>query len=61
MLVFRRPEDNPPIDIPLEKNKHHMSDGFARTAKRSRLVFSPILPELIEIFEGKPDREPVPA
>jgi 5,5'-dehydrodivanillate O-demethylase len=61
MLTMRDPRNNPVIDIPLEKNKHHMSDGFARTSKRSRLVFSPILDELTEVFGSQPNRETVSA
>jgi 5,5'-dehydrodivanillate O-demethylase len=61
MFFVRDPAQNPVIHLPLEMNKHHMSDGFETTARRSRLRFSPIIEELVAVFEQKPHREAVPA
>jgi 5,5'-dehydrodivanillate O-demethylase oxygenase subunit len=61
MLVIRDPANNPVINLPLEMNKHHMSDGFEITARRSRLSFAPILEDLVAIFGQSPQREVVGA
>jgi 5,5'-dehydrodivanillate O-demethylase len=45
------------IDLPMEKNKMHYSDGFESLARRTRIKFCPILDELIAVFAPKnPDR-----
>jgi 5,5'-dehydrodivanillate O-demethylase oxygenase subunit len=59
MCVMRDPAQNAIIELPLEKNKHHKSDGFEKTTRRSRARFSPILDDLIAIFGEKPQREMV--
>lgn len=46
------------VELPLEKNKHHYSDGFASLLRRTRLRFSPIAAELLDVFCG-PKREQV--
>ncbi|HEV8022530.1 MAG TPA: hypothetical protein VGP41_14745, partial [Candidatus Lustribacter sp.] len=57
MCVIRDPAQNHVIELPLEKNKHHMSDGFEKTARRSRIRFSPILEDLVAVFAQKPQTE----
>ena len=57
MGVIRDPAQNTVIDLPLEKNKHHMSDGFEITARRSRTSFCPILEDLVAVFAQKPQTE----
>jgi 5,5'-dehydrodivanillate O-demethylase len=46
------------IALPLEKNKHHYSDGFASLLRRTRLRFAPIADDLLNVFCG-PKREQV--
>jgi 5,5'-dehydrodivanillate O-demethylase len=48
--VLRDPERNRLIEIPLEREKHHLKDGISRIAKRTRLAYSPIVDELIAVF-----------
>ncbi|MGA2393649.1 MAG: Rieske 2Fe-2S domain-containing protein [Candidatus Lustribacter sp.] len=57
MGVIRDPARNPIIELPLEKNKHHMSDGFEKTARRSRLRFAPIMEDLVAVFAQRPSTE----
>jgi 5,5'-dehydrodivanillate O-demethylase len=59
--TIRDPARNTTIDLPMEKNKFHMSSGFEKTARRSRLSFAPIVEDLIEIFGGQPHKELVGA
>ena len=61
MGTIRDPARNTIIDLPMEKNKFHMSAGFEKTARRSRLRFAPILEELVAIFADKPKGELVGA
>jgi 5,5'-dehydrodivanillate O-demethylase len=61
MGTIRDPARNTTIELPLEKNKFHMSAGFEKTSRRSRLNFSPILEELVAIFADKPQGELVGA
>ena len=57
MGTIRDPARNTIIELPLEKNEHHMSDGFEKTARRSRLRFAPILEELVEVFAQRPSAQ----
>jgi 5,5'-dehydrodivanillate O-demethylase oxygenase subunit len=61
MGTIRDPARNTIIELPLEKNKFHMSAGFEKTSRRSRLNFSPILEDLVAIFADKPQGELVGA
>jgi 5,5'-dehydrodivanillate O-demethylase len=58
MGVIRDPS-HATIELPLEKNKHHKSDGFEKTTRRSRASFSPVLEDLIAVFTQQPEREKV--
>jgi 5,5'-dehydrodivanillate O-demethylase oxygenase subunit len=53
MGVLRDPARNERIDIPLERGKHHFSDGFARILRKNHMQFSPIAADLLEIFAAK--------
>lgn len=59
MIVTHDPAQDVVIDLPLEKNKAHFSDGFESLLKRHMSSFSPIAPDLLEVFTGK--RELTPA
>ncbi|GAB7389142.1 aromatic ring-hydroxylating dioxygenase subunit alpha [Bacillaceae bacterium] len=48
--VIRDPEKNKFIELPLERNKHHYSDGFAHITKRFQTRFCPVVEDLIEFF-----------
>jgi 5,5'-dehydrodivanillate O-demethylase oxygenase subunit len=54
MGVVRDPGANTIVELPLEKNKFHMSDGFEKITRRSRARFSPILEELVQVFTQPP-------
>ncbi|WP_017728403.1 aromatic ring-hydroxylating dioxygenase subunit alpha [Halalkalibacterium ligniniphilum] len=49
--VIRDEAKNQFIELPLEKKKHHYSDGFGVITKRFQTRFSPIVEELIEFYE----------
>ncbi len=51
MGVLRDATRNTRIDLPNEKKKHHNSDGFASFMLRTHAKYSPIIDELIELFE----------
>jgi 5,5'-dehydrodivanillate O-demethylase len=55
IFVIRDPTKNVRIDFPNERKKHHNSDGMASWLLRTHAYYSPIVHELIEVFEGKPD------
>jgi 5,5'-dehydrodivanillate O-demethylase len=57
MGVLRTPVPNNVIELPMEKAKHHYSDGFESLTRRSRIRFSPVLEELIEVFTKIPAQE----
>jgi 5,5'-dehydrodivanillate O-demethylase len=61
--VIRDPARNVRIDLPLEKDKEHFSDGFASLLKRHMSRFSPIAGDLLAVFSGsaQDDRESVGA
>jgi 5,5'-dehydrodivanillate O-demethylase len=52
--VFRDPAGNVRLDLPLEKNKEHYSDGFASLLKRHMGRFSPIADDLLAVFAAAP-------
>jgi 5,5'-dehydrodivanillate O-demethylase len=54
IATIRDPEAHVQIDLPLEKNKAHYADGFASMLKRHMSWFSPIAPDLLEIFAEAP-------
>jgi 5,5'-dehydrodivanillate O-demethylase len=45
------------IDLPTETRKHHNSDGFAAFMLRTHAKYAPIAQELVQIYEGQPDRQ----
>lgn len=51
MNVFRDPATNQRIDLPNEKKKHHNSDGMKSWLMRTQMRYSPILDELVELYE----------
>jgi 5,5'-dehydrodivanillate O-demethylase len=53
MGVVRDPAKNGIIDIPMEHAKVHYSDGFASMVMRTRIRFSPIAQDLIDVFTPK--------
>jgi 5,5'-dehydrodivanillate O-demethylase len=53
MFTFRDRGRNARIDLPNERKKHHNSDGFASWLLRTHGAYSPIAPDLINIFEGR--------
>ncbi len=40
------------VELPMEKNKHHYSDSFESLVRRTRIRYSPVVEELIEVFTG---------
>lgn len=50
MATIRDPREHVRIDLPLEINKAHFADGFESLLKRHMSSFSPIAPDLLEIF-----------
>ena len=54
MATIRDPREHVQIDLPLETNKAHFADGFESLLKRHMSSFSPIAPDLLAIFSGKP-------
>ena len=55
--VVREARGNGPIALPVERNKHHFSDGFSARTKRTQSRYSPINDEVLAVFESvrKPD------
>lgn len=51
--VIRNPAENVFIELPLEKKKHHYSDGFAAITKRFQTRFAPNVEELITFYENQ--------
>ena len=45
------------VELPMEKHKLHYTDGFEALTRRTRIRYSPVLEELIEVFTG-PKKEP---
>jgi 5,5'-dehydrodivanillate O-demethylase oxygenase subunit len=48
--TIRDPEENQIIVLPLERKKHHFSDGFESVFKRFQTRFSPIIEDVVELF-----------
>jgi 5,5'-dehydrodivanillate O-demethylase len=59
MGVLRDEQRNQRIDLPNEKKKHHNSDGFSSFMLRTHAKYSPIAPDLVEIFEPERSRKNV--
>ncbi|HSV81072.1 MAG TPA: aromatic ring-hydroxylating dioxygenase subunit alpha [Ramlibacter sp.] len=58
MGIVRDPARNRRIDLPNERKKHHNSDGFAAFALRTHAKYSPIIHDVVRIFEAQGQREP---
>ncbi len=50
--VLRDPTRNGPIELPVERNKHHFSDGFAARVRRTHARYAPINEQVIALFES---------
>ncbi|GEO25339.1 phenoxybenzoate dioxygenase [Alicyclobacillus acidoterrestris] len=48
--VIRNPELNEMIVLPLERKKHHFSEGFESVTMRFQTRFCPVVQELIDLF-----------
>jgi 5,5'-dehydrodivanillate O-demethylase len=51
MLVNRDPAKDVPLDLPLETDKHHFTDGFAVMLSRRHWRYAGIDEDLIRLFE----------
>jgi 5,5'-dehydrodivanillate O-demethylase oxygenase subunit len=51
MATIRAPEINQRIDLPNERKKHHNSEGLRSWMMRTHAAYSPILEDLIALFE----------
>ena len=51
MVTIRDPVKNRRIDLPNERKKHHNSDGLRSWMMRTHAAYSPILDDLIDLFE----------
>jgi 5,5'-dehydrodivanillate O-demethylase len=40
------------VELPMEKNKHHYTDGFEAMVRRTRIKYSPVCEDLIKVFTG---------
>lgn len=58
IMVFRDPAKNQRIDLPNEKKKHHNSDGMKSWLLRTHMRFSPILDDLVELYEPSSAQPP---
>lgn len=58
MNTFRDAVANRQIDLPNEKKKHHNSDGMKSWLMRTHMRFSPILDDLVELYEPSGARPP---
>jgi 5,5'-dehydrodivanillate O-demethylase len=52
MATIRDPEKNHRIDLPNERKKHHNSEGLRSWMMRTHAAYSPIVDDLIDLFEG---------
>ena len=50
--VLRDASRNKPIELPVERGKHHFSDGFASRIRRSHVRYSQVGEEIIAVFES---------
>jgi 5,5'-dehydrodivanillate O-demethylase oxygenase subunit len=50
--VLRDPTRNGPIELPVERNKHHFSDGFGARIRRTHARYAPINEQVIALFES---------
>jgi 5,5'-dehydrodivanillate O-demethylase len=53
MATLRDPAKNHRIDLPNERKKHHNSEGLRSWMMRTHAAYSPILDDLIDLFEPK--------
>jgi 5,5'-dehydrodivanillate O-demethylase len=53
MATIRDPARNQRIELPNERKKHHNSEGLRSWMMRTHAAYSPILDDLIELFEPK--------
>jgi 5,5'-dehydrodivanillate O-demethylase len=51
MATIRDPAKNHRIDLPNERKKHHNSEGLRSWMMRTHAAYSPILDDLIDLFE----------
>ncbi|MGV6875772.1 Rieske 2Fe-2S domain-containing protein [Pseudochelatococcus sp. B33] len=51
MNTFRNVAENKLIELPNERKKHHNSDGMKSWLLRTHMRFSPILDDLVEVYE----------
>jgi 5,5'-dehydrodivanillate O-demethylase len=51
--IVRDPERDAVLDLPLERDKAHYSDGFESYFRRRHWRYSPIADDLIALFAGK--------
>ncbi|RCK46460.1 (2Fe-2S)-binding protein [Thalassospira profundimaris] len=58
MCVFRDESKHGRIDLPNEKKKHHNSDGMKSWLMRTHMRFSPILDDLVELYEPSGKQPP---
>jgi 5,5'-dehydrodivanillate O-demethylase oxygenase subunit len=52
--VLRDPTRNGPIELPVERNKHHFSDGFGARIRRTHARYAPINEQVIALFDSAP-------
>jgi 5,5'-dehydrodivanillate O-demethylase len=57
MGIVREKARNERIDLPNERKKHHNSDGFASFMLRTHARYSPIIQDLIKLFEPEPAKK----
>jgi 5,5'-dehydrodivanillate O-demethylase len=57
IMVFRDESRNQRIDLPYERKKHHNSDGMKSWLMRTHMRYSPILDDLVKLYE--PSSAPV--
>jgi 5,5'-dehydrodivanillate O-demethylase oxygenase subunit len=50
MGTFRDPAKNELVEIALEKNKAHFTDGFENLGRRAQIRYSPTFPALCKVF-----------
>ena len=53
MGIVRDASKNARIEIPLERDKHHFTDGFERMVRKNHAQYSPVVEDLIAVFAPK--------
>jgi 5,5'-dehydrodivanillate O-demethylase oxygenase subunit len=56
MATIRDEAKNTRIDLPNERKKHHNSEGLRSWMMRTHAAYSPILDDLVELFEPNKPR-----